>query len=70
MLRTEVVTRMIRNANGRWRIGNIQVQLHVNLQEQDAKRLQRCIDIFENYCVVTASVRQGIPIDVTVISEE
>ncbi|MFX1561737.1 MAG: OsmC family protein [Promethearchaeota archaeon] len=69
-LRTEVITRIVRNSEGRWRIGNIRVQLHVGIQGLDTNRLQRCIDIFENYCVVTASVRQGIPIDVTVIPAE
>jgi uncharacterized OsmC-like protein len=66
-IRAEVTTTIVRNDKGRWRIGHVQVQISVETEEQDEKRLKRCIDIFENYCVVTASVRQGIPIDVSVV---
>ncbi len=65
-IRAEVTTNIARNEDGRWRINNIQVQILVATEEQDEKRLKRCMDIFENYCIVTASVRQGIPVDVTV----
>jgi hypothetical protein len=29
--------------------------------------LPRCLDLFEDFCVVTASVRQGIPVTVEVV---
>ena len=68
-LRAEVTTQSSRNEEGRWRISHVRVKLHVGIKEGDAKRLQRCIDIFENYCVVTSSVRQGIPIEVIIDSD-
>jgi uncharacterized OsmC-like protein len=66
-VRAEVTTRIARNEEGRWRVNHIGVKLHVGAKGTDPQKLQRCIEIFENFCIVTASVRQGIPIDVTVI---
>jgi hypothetical protein len=34
--------------------------------EEHLKQLERCAEIFENFCIVSPSVRQGIPIKVTV----
>ncbi len=69
-IRAEVTTIITRNDEGRWRIGNVAVQIFLATEEQDERRLKRCIDIFENYCIVTASVRQGIPVDVSVIPND
>jgi hypothetical protein len=33
----------------------------------DAGRLKRCEQLFEDFCTVTSSVRQGIPVNVSVI---
>lgn len=69
-IKSKVTTTTARNEEGRWRVARLQVQIFLKTQDKDEKRLQRCIDIFENYCVVTGSVRQGIPVDVTVITED
>ncbi|MFW9830745.1 MAG: OsmC family protein [Candidatus Thorarchaeota archaeon] len=66
----EVTPTTARNEEGRWRIQHINVKLHISMKEDDPKRFQRCVDIFENYCIVTSSVRQGIPVDVEVIHQE
>jgi organic hydroperoxide reductase OsmC/OhrA len=66
-VRAEVTTRIARNEEGRWRVNHIGVKLQVGAKGTDPQKLQRCIEIFENFCIVTASVRQGIPVDVTVI---
>jgi hypothetical protein len=34
--------------------------VHLDVDEQDRTRVTRCLDIFENYCTVTQSVRKGI----------
>lgn len=69
-IRAEVTPNIKRNENGRWRIQHMQVKLKIGTSEKDPKRIQRCIEIFENYCIVTASVRQGIPIDVEVLQRD
>jgi uncharacterized OsmC-like protein len=66
-VRAEVTPTVARNEEGRWRIQRINVKLNFTMTENDPKRYQRCVDIFENYCIVTSSVRQGIPVDVEVI---
>ncbi len=68
-VRTEIIPTTARNEEGRWRIQHLDVKLHIKLVEDDPKRFQRCVDIFENYCIVTASVRQGIPVNVEVLPE-
>jgi len=65
-VRAEVTPIVARNEEGRWRIQRINVKLYFTMTEDDPKRYQRCVDIFENYCIVTSSVRQGIPVDVEV----
>ena len=33
-------------------------------ESTEPSRLQRCLEIFEKYCVVTGAVRSGIKVDV------
>jgi uncharacterized OsmC-like protein len=65
-LRAEVAVTTERNPDGRLRIGSIRVQLSPELAGGSGGRVQRCLDIFEDYCVVTGSVRSGIAVDVAV----
>lgn len=53
-----------RNEEGRWRIRELDVELTPEIDDEWRKQLDRCIDIFENFCIVTQSIRQGIPINV------
>ncbi len=55
-----------RNERGRWRVADMRVRLDVGAQPEDQGALRRCRDLFEDFCIVTASVRQGIPVDVAV----
>ncbi len=64
-LETRVKGYTIRNEEGRWRISNIDVEIGLDLDGDDNK-IQRCLDIFENFCVVSQSVKEGIPISVKV----
>lgn len=61
-LRAEVYTTLARNEGGRFRITHITVKLHPEVS--DPSVLDRCRDIFEDFCIVTASVRKGVPVDV------
>ncbi len=64
---TKVHTRLARNEPGRWRIEGIRVEMTPELvDDQDRERIKRCLDIFEDFCIVTQSVRKGIDIQVAV----
>lgn len=65
-LTAQVATHVIRNEQGRFRIGSVDVELAPEVSGGDHARLARCEGLFEDFCVVTASVRQGIPVNVTV----
>jgi len=68
-IRAEVTTKVARNEEGRWRIQHIQVAIRLTAEGGKLHRIRRCLDIFEQYCIVSSSVRQGIPINVTVEHE-
>lgn len=57
-----------RNEQGRLRIGKIDVEITPTIADPDPHKLQRCLDMFEDYCTVTQSVRKGIDVAVTVKS--
>jgi len=64
---TNVHTTLARNDTGRWRIHGIKVDVNVDpLNEQDRERMKQCLEIFEDFCIVTQSVRKGINIEVAV----
>ncbi len=65
-LKTTATGTIVRNEDGRLRIGRIDVRIQPEVAEADRPRMGRCLDIFEDYCVVTESVRQGIAVDVAV----
>jgi uncharacterized OsmC-like protein len=60
----EVSTTMERNERGRLRITHMAVKIFP--QVGDEQRFQRCREIFEDFCIVTQSVREGIDVDVEV----
>jgi uncharacterized OsmC-like protein len=63
---TTVTARMERNEKGRLRIAGFDVEIHPSLAAGDQAKLERCKGLFEDFCTVTASVRQGIPVQVSV----
>jgi len=65
-LSTDVELSMSRNEKGRWRVSWIKVILKPSVDEVDREKLERCAGMFEDFCIVTASVRQGIRVDVEV----
>ena len=65
-LETTVKTNLFKNEKGLTRIKNIDIQINLEINEEDKTRLQRCLKIFEDYCTVTQSIRQGIQVDVKV----
>lgn len=64
-LKSDVHVELLRNEQKRLRIGRIDVTLRPRI-EGDAAALDRCASAFEDFCVVTQSVRQGIQVNVTI----
>ncbi len=69
-LRVEVAGTIVRNEQGRFRIGGVRVRLMPGLAAGDRDRIERCLGVFEDYCIVTQSVRQGIDVQVEVTPAE
>lgn len=65
-LAVDVAVSIDRNDRGRMRISGIDVALSPSVAEGHRGGLDRCEGLFEDFCTVTASVRQGIPISVRV----
>ena len=63
-LTAHVTTHVVRNEKGRFRISGIDVELTPALGRSEAP-IGRCEDLFEDFCTVTASVRHGIPVRVS-----
>ena len=60
----KVTGEMVRNERGRLRVGGISVDIRL---DQNVERLAHCAAQFEDFCVVTDSVRHGIPVSVRVL---
>jgi uncharacterized OsmC-like protein len=65
-IHTRVRAQLTRNERGRWRVARIQAEIDPRIPPAERENAMRCLDLFEDYCVVTASVRQGIPVEVSV----
>lgn len=65
-LRTTATGTYVRNERKRLRIGRIDVVLRPELPGSDPAAVQKCLELFEDFCVVTASVRQGMTVGVRV----
>jgi organic hydroperoxide reductase OsmC/OhrA len=59
-----VYTKLERNQRGRLRVTSVRVELEPEVD--DPKKLERCLEIYEDFCIVSQSVRQGIPVQVDV----
>ncbi len=65
-LTSSVTVHMERDENKRLRIGSMDVVIQVDSPADCIDQLDRIIGQFEDYCIVTQSVRAGIPVNVTV----
>ncbi|WP_246109207.1 OsmC family protein [Vulcaniibacterium gelatinicum] len=65
-LHAEIVAVPMRNAEGRWRIPKASVELTLAEGGEAHRQLERILAQFEQFCIVTQSVREGIEVDVTV----
>jgi uncharacterized OsmC-like protein len=67
-LRAELYTKVDRNEDGRMRLTKIRVKLYP--QVEDVEKANRCFEIFEDYCIVTQSVMEGIEVETEVIPSD
>jgi organic hydroperoxide reductase OsmC/OhrA len=65
-IRAEVRGTLGRNAEGRTRVQHVDVDLHLPDAAASYDQFERILQQFENFCVVTESVRSGIEIAVQV----
>lgn len=64
-IRAEVEVEIVRNEDKRLRIGAIDVRLLPTLDGSELER-EKCLAMFEDFCVVTQSVRAGLDVRVHV----
>ena len=65
-LSADVRTKLAKNDRGRWRVESIKVDISLKMDEENQEKFTRCRELFEDFCIVTGSVRQGIDVDVDV----
>lgn len=64
-LRSEIRVQLVRNEHKRLRIGRVEVAIHPREPIPD-EAMDACLKTFEDFCVVTQSVREGIDVAVSV----
>ncbi len=56
-----------RNEEGFWRVTKLDIEVIPEIEiEKGIPRMEKCMEIFHDYCTITQSVRQGIPVNVTI----
>jgi uncharacterized OsmC-like protein len=65
-MKARVTGTMVRNERGRFRIGSMSVLLEPVVAPGDLERMGRCLEMFEDFCIVGQSVREGIEMNVEV----
>lgn len=65
-LRARISATPMRNMEGRWRIPRAFVEIQLPEGNEDYSQLDQVIEQFQQFCVVTESVRHGIDVQVTV----
>ncbi|MFX1409589.1 MAG: OsmC family protein [Promethearchaeota archaeon] len=64
-LKAEAEVTIARNQKGFWRVKKIDVDINIDINDPAArKRADQCRKMFEQYCIVTQAVREGIDVDV------
>lgn len=66
VIETKVEGTLRRNKEGRWRINEINVEITPEIDQSFDSQFDRCNKIFEDFCIVSQSIEQGIPINVKI----
>lgn len=59
----------IERIDGFWRIARLNVAIDAQTSQVDSQALEHAIQQFENFCIVTQSIRRGIPVHVELRNE-
>jgi len=66
-IETSVEGKMRRNDKGRWRIAEVNIEISPEIDlETYQSQYDRCMGLFEDFCIVSKSIEEGIPINVMV----
>ncbi|MFW6040490.1 MAG: OsmC family protein [Thermoplasmatota archaeon] len=63
------VTGTVNRVDKRLRVTDLKAEIYPEINEKDKEKLEACKKIFEDYCVVTQSVKNGINVNVEVEPE-
>ena len=55
-----------RNDKGRWRVAEIDVEISPEVGEEYDSHYERCLGLFEEFCTVSKSIEEGIPINLKI----
>ena len=69
-IRAEITARKERNAEGRWRIPRAEVVITLADSAATLEHFDRVLAQFEQFCIVTQSVREGVVVDVAIVDAE
>ena len=69
-IRAEITANKERNAEGRWRIPRAQVVITLADKAASLEHFERVLEQFEQFCIVTQSVRDGIEVDVAIVDAD
>lgn len=69
-IRTTATATLARNERNRLRITGIAVTLRIALAQSEIHMAERILEQFEDFCVVTQSVRAAIPVTVQVLDRD
>jgi uncharacterized OsmC-like protein len=69
-IKTDVAGAVRRNERGRWRVAQLDVHITLDVEADQPNRVERCLGLFEDYCVVTASIKKGVQVNVRVTDSQ
>ncbi len=64
---TQVTGTLARNDKGRLRVGGLDVVIRLSDPVEKIGHFDRCVRQFEDFCIVTESIRRGIPVMVHIL---
>jgi len=65
-----IVAHKQRNAEGRWRIPRAEVEIRLSDKAADLDHFDRVLAQFEEFCLVTQSVREGVEVSVRIVDAD